>query len=176
MCCSPAVVLGGSVPLGSSSIFGPFWVPKLLLLWNQAPLQESSFLLYRETIDQLALLSCRPIEVRAVYFSPNLVYSSRKDLLSLRFICSCCVHSNNFHRDYEKNCLENGITVVGDLWYICMIRYNIEFASNDYEDYVTTWKHAQYILLNGKAMCKDGWTWEHFRCTHKVPPSTSRLL
>lgn len=60
------------------------------------------------------------------------------------------MHSNNFHRDYEKNCLENGITVVGDLWYICMIRYNIEFASNDYEDYVTTWKHAQYILLNGK--------------------------
>lgn len=47
-------------------------------------------------------------------------------------------------------CLENGITVVCDLWYICMIRYNIEFASNEYEDYVATWKHAQYILLNGK--------------------------
>lgn len=136
-----------SVPLGSSSVIGPFWAPQLLLLWNQAPPQGSSFLLYRETIDQLALLSCRPIKVRAVYFSPNLVYSSRKDLMSLRFIWSYYVHSNNFHRDYEKHCLENGVTVVCDLWYICMIRYNIEFASNEY---VATWKHAQYILLNGK--------------------------
>lgn len=37
-----------------------------------------------------------------------------------------------------------------DLWYICMIRYNVEFASNDFENYVATWKHTHYILLSGK--------------------------
>lgn len=31
-----------------------------------------------------------------------------------------------------------------------MIRYNVEFASNDYENYVATWKHAHYILLSGQ--------------------------
>lgn len=155
MCYSPAVVLGKELlyQLCPSRELKHYWS----ILGSPAPssLKPGSsagllFLLYRETIDQLALLSCRPIKVRAVYFSPNLVYSSRKDLISLRFIWSYYVHSNNFHRDYEKHCLENGITVVCDLWYICMIRYNTEFSSNEYEDYVATWKHAQYILLNGK--------------------------
>lgn len=45
---------------------------------------------------------------------------------------------------------KKGAIVVCDLWYICMIRYNVEFVSNDYENYVATWKHAHCILLSGK--------------------------
>lgn len=30
-----------------------------------------------------------------------------------------------------------------------MTRYSVEFESNDYENYIATWKNAHYILLHG---------------------------
>lgn len=39
--------------------------------------------------------------------------------------------------------------MVCDLWYIHMTRYSVEFESNDYENYIATWKNAHYILLHG---------------------------
>ena len=47
------------------------------------------------------------------------------------------------------------MAVVCDSWYIHMIRYSIEFASNDYENYVAAWKDAHDILLSGKVMMQN---------------------
>lgn len=47
------------------------------------------------------------------------------------------------------------MAVVCDLWHIHVIRYSIGFASNDYENYVATWKDAHYVLLSGKVMVQN---------------------